>query len=525
MPIRVPADLPIRPASGPSARSLAGHKHGEMLAGKVTRIDPEGMATIKFPAFEARAPAGGLLQAGRQVFAYVQKVRGDTLLALVPGLQEGEIVAGESAGGIQSENLARFGEFELRVVPPATETGAPPPGAAVRAQVQVMTGKVVLQVLPEGSSAGPIVAATVMAERADGTIVLDVGGTILIAEAAEGFEEGERVQAAMRRVGDKMFLRILQKNPAPPADAPKETASPEKMDRLLQEILGAPQYARLVGAPVSGRLAIDGVGRELALLLQQLLSGAETGKTDWAAALASALRAVSLNPEEKGLAGQVAAALRDSGVFLESRLLHAALSGEADSSLSGDLKLALLQASQRLADAPGPAAAKSGESQTDLAAATAKVNQVLDTVKAEQLQNLRLLPTNELYVQLPFAEDARLGRVEIRISRRGERARRKIDPRNVLLTLAVTTSKLGRVKSSLSIVDGRVSCRFKAESERVVSLLEKNTDALKGALEKLGYRVTSIECAPSGDEQDLSVFGEPTDEPTGTDPKGIDLRA
>ena len=137
-----------------------------------------------------------------------------------------------------------------------------------------------------------------------------------------------------------------------------------------------------------------------------------------------------------------------------------------------------------------------------------KVARLLDTITAEQLQNLRMIPSDDIYIQVPLESETGADNVEIHISSQGRKGSRKIDARNVLLTLAVSMSNLGRVKAALSIVDGSVSCRLKAERKQVVELLTANIDILKKGLEELDYQVANIECAMSRSDNELSIIGE-----------------
>ncbi len=515
MPVRFPGELPLEPMTDSTARGLSGLRHGELLTGKVTRVDADGRAAVRFADFEVQTRANSLLQAGTRVFAHVQKNRDETLLTLLPNTREGDILTGDLVSSRSSESLARFGESELRVRLPSSEA-ALPEGASVRAQVQVSAGRPVLQALPGGASQ-TVVSGTVVSVREDGSILLDVEGTALIANGAEGLKAGDSVQAAVREADGKLLLQVLPQTPSSEQAAP---ALGGEIGELLGKFLAMPQYARLLEAFLSGELKLDGAGRDLLLLLQQLAGGTEADRAEWASTLARTLETILLNPQGEGFTGQVGDAITNSGIFLESRLAQAALSQELDPAISGDLKLALLLADQKLSQMLQAAGAKGTELPPHLAEIAAKVGQLLDAVTAGQFLNVRMLPSQQIYIQLPFSGGAELDRVEIRISPREKGGSRKIDPRNVLLTLAVTTSKLGRIKAALSIIDGQISCQFKASRESVVELLTSNADALRSGLEKLHYRVAHIGCTMSGDERDLSLFDEPAAFPQ----EGLDVR-
>ena len=514
MSLRFPAELPARPSATTAPAGIARLEHGELLLGKVTRVSPDGMAAVRFAGIEARTRGGDLLKAGQYVLAHAQKTRGETTLSLLPNVRDGEILAGTATRPTASGVLARFGRFELNVRLPSSEAPAPAAGTQIRAQVQLLGGKPVMQMLPPGLS-DSIFQGAVIAERNDGSVMVDIGGTSLIAASAGPVESGERIGAGLRLSGDKWILQILLGDGSQ-ADA--ESAG--KMGNLLARFLAEPQYARLFQAPPLGQLKLGALGRELLLLLQQLAQ--DGGKAAWASGLAEALEMMLLNPQSGDMAQQLAEALENSGIFFESRLLRAALSGKPDAaSAHGDLKLALLLASQKLAGTQHRGGVAGGQQPQHLGRLADKVGLLLDAVTAEQLQNLRMLASNETYIQLPFTPGSGLESVEILISPGERHASRKIDAKNISLTLAVVTSNLGRVKAAISITGGQLSCRLVAERESVAQLLTSSADILKQGFEKLDYRVAYIDCSVSGKERDLSVFDDASVVPR----KGLDVRA
>ncbi len=497
MSVRFTSSLPLQPSAESISRSIAELTHGELTLGKVTRVSSDGVALIRFPEFEARAQADASLQAGKNVFASVQKTRDETLLNLLPYLEEGDILSGVAA---PRSALGRFADYELKVRLPAGETNMPAEGIPIRAQVQILGGKSYLQMLPAAVS-GDSLDGRIAALRSDGGAVLDVRGTPLLARVAASLKSGENVEAAMRQIGDRVILEILPASSGMASGA----ASAQGRTDLIAKFLAEPQYARLLEALVSGELKIDSATRELAALLQQALSMSLADKAGWMPALARALEAILLSPMREDFIQQLSAALRDSGIFFESRLLRASTAPGVDEALSGDLKPALLLANQKISELLNTTRASGSGPAAYLEEIAARVGHLIDVLTAEQFQNIRLSPNGQIYVQLPFAEGAELDRVEIRISRQGKHAQ-KLDPRNVSITLVVTASKLGRIKASVSIVDGQVSCQFRASRKSVADLLDANAGMLKAGLERLNYRVAHIGCLTSNNEQDYLVL-------------------
>jgi hypothetical protein len=522
--------MPILPIIVPARPTVSGGGDatkpdaGALLIGRVARIDPDGNARINFPGLQARAQAGKQFQTGQRIFAQVQKTRNDILLSIIPDATDGEVLGGTAsrrAGANLFARLTRLGDSEMNVRPAPNEN-PPQPGAPLRAQIQARADKAILQMLPariSGGVSGNVSDATVTMTRADGTVMIEVDGTTLIANSTESVSAGEQVRVRLTLVGDKWLLQLVPKGSAAnlPVGMTGET-------QTLAEALTAPRVTDLLASLASGELKIGSDGQALfALLLQNIPTGAEQGT--WLAGLMRALELVLLSPHKAELAEQLATAMENSGVFFESRLLRAAASGAGDAAISGDLKLALLLAAQKSADASRQAAPQGAQTGAQLGEIAGKVGRLLDTVTAEQFQNLRLLPTNEIYVQLPFASESGLESVEIHISPEGRQTSKKIDPQNIALMLAVSTSNLGRVKASLSIAEGKVSCRLKAERDSVVKLLAANADALKGGLEKLNYEVIYIDCALSESGEDMTIITGLAPAARGGIDEGLDVQA
>jgi len=522
MSLRLPAELLVLPSASSRTGALPKFEHGDLLSGKVTRIDPDGTARIRLADIDVRARGGGLLRAGQRVLVQVQKTRDEALLSLLPSIREGEILEGTAVRLVGSRVLARFGRLELIVRSAGAETSTIPPGAPVHAQVQLPPGRPVLQTLP-GAAPGAIYGGTVVAERGDGSALVDIGGTSLIVEAARPVAIGELVQVRLSHVGDKWILQMLQQGD-PALDSVENAAlqpgSGERIGQLTASLLAEPRYARLVEALAAGQLRIGDISRELLpLLLLHLAQGEK--QLAWISGLVRSLESILLNPQGGNLSQQMAGAMENSGIFMESRLLRAALAGKAGGGVSGDLKLALLLAAQKLSQMPHHGGAGGNRAPADFSGIAGRVGQLLDTITAEQFHNLRMIPSNEIYIQLPFTRDSGVESVEIRISPREKRTSRKMDARNILLTLAVVTSNLGRVKAALAIADGQVSCQVRAERDSVVELLKANAGLLKEGLEKLNYRVACIDCVLTKGESDLSLF----DKAPAHTQKGLDVRA
>lgn len=516
MPVQFPAELPIEMSVSPARHGSPQLSHGELIVGRVTRVTPDGMANIKFANIEAQTRRGNLFQAGQRAFAHVQQTRDETVLSLLPGVQEGDIFSGTVGKPTQAGILARFDGFDFVVRPAFSETSPPGEGTRIRAQVQLLSGRPILQMLPQGDADQPL-NGIVIAERADGALLIDVEGTILIALSDEQLEAGKLVAANFVLSADRLILQI-SRDPAYAKAAGMETESAHNLEQILARILTEPEYVRLLNALLSEEPKINLIGHELIQLLQQFAHEGE--RPAWILTLIETLEAVLIRPHEGNVQEHLPRAIENSGVFLESRLLQAVLASEAETGKFADLKLALLAANEKLSQLQQPPRPDGGELQNYLDKIPAKIGQLLDIIKGEQLHNMRMLPSNELYIQLPFAEASGLDYIEIRISHQGKRQAKGFDPKNILLTMAIATSHLGRVKATVSINNGQIGCRFNTNLESAARLLSSNADTLKQGLERLDYRVAYIDCALSKDEHELSVIGEPLTVPE----TGLDLQ-
>ncbi len=152
MPIQFPARLIAFPISESRMSSSSELTHGELLTGKVMRVSPDGMARIRFGETDAQARGGGLFRAGQQVLAHVQKTSDKTLLSLLPGVKDGEILDGVAIRPAGQNVLARFGESELLVRVAGSKASALAAGTPIQAQLQIARGGPILQMLPSAAS-------------------------------------------------------------------------------------------------------------------------------------------------------------------------------------------------------------------------------------------------------------------------------------------------------------------------------------------------------------------------------------
>jgi flagellar hook-length control protein FliK len=133
---------------------------------------------------------------------------------------------------------------------------------------------------------------------------------------------------------------------------------------------------------------------------------------------------------------------------------------------------------------------------------------LLEMIRGEQILNLRLLPSRQIYIQLPFAQPSGLKMVEILILPEKDARSEKPNQKNAALTIAVSTEKLGKIKATISIINRVMTCQFKVNHRWVAELIEHHVEGLKRSLEKLDYQVAHIGCGVTSKEGELSVSAD-----------------
>jgi hypothetical protein len=127
-------------------------QHGDLLAGKVIRTEPDGNVLIQFPGGRASVELKIAVAPGAQVFAAVQKTQSQTKFLLLSelNLQEKYTATVLSARG--SEIIVQLGEAEVTVQ--VTGKSLPQPGSVVQVQLQMQAGKPVVRMINPPESAG-----------------------------------------------------------------------------------------------------------------------------------------------------------------------------------------------------------------------------------------------------------------------------------------------------------------------------------------------------------------------------------
>ena len=131
----------------------------------------------------------------------------------------------------------------------------------------------------------------------------------------------------------------------------------------------------------------------------------------------------------------------------------------------------------------------------------AALHQVLETIDAQHIGNLRTPPeaaTTHCYtMSIPINWSGPEDSAELRVHYRPGR-RKRVDPSNVHLAFRLSLESLGTVAIDLRVFRRLASCSVRTASDLVNQLALAEAPSLQAGLEKLGYQVTGIRCSIAG---------------------------
>lgn len=188
-----------------------------------------------------------------------------------------------------------------------------------------------------------------------------------------------------------------------------------------------------------------------------------------------------------GDAAQIKKGLMESGLFLESKLA-ALLSGKADVTLQGDLKLnlskLLLLLNQELSK---PGVYKSADTLEILKESLHKTQGALAGLTLDQLNSLPKdeSPKQHWILELPFFNEHAADSVKIEIEH-DKAADHDKPQKNWAVSITITPPNLGTIHCRLSCYDGSINSRFWSDAADTVELIDAHLDYLKQQLENKG---------------------------------------
>ena len=119
---------------------------------------------------------------------------------------------------------------------------------------------------------------------------------------------------------------------------------------------------------------------------------------------------------------------------------------------------------------------------------TAKLQEIEEGIKLlHQFSN----NNNNVYVQLPMSVNGFNTTAELYIYKK-DKGRKRIDPKNAVVLIALDTQNLGRIESVIDVKGKNVSISIRAEEEKVISFLKESYKLLYSGLLDKGYRLTDV---------------------------------
>lgn len=128
---------------------------------------------------------------------------------------------------------------------------------------------------------------------------------------------------------------------------------------------------------------------------------------------------------------------------------------------------------------------ESGQSRGETIFSTA--TRIDDTVK---LLN-HLNSNNVLYFQLPVSVANYSTTAELYIMKR-QKNKKKIDPHNIVLFIALDTNNLGRIETLLDVKGKNISINLKTEKQQINDFVKENIQHLYKALSECGYKLADV---------------------------------
>jgi hypothetical protein len=189
--------------------------------------------------------------------------------------------------------------------------------------------------------------------------------------------------------------------------------------------------------------------------------------------------------------------LNDLGLGLEGKLKALAERPEASEELQRlsqtDLKAALLRLLAALND---PARIGDADEAALLETLRGRANEALRHVEGLQIFNLPAQgdPDAHLFLQIPLLFGQEKTSADLRVFYAEKEGRRRIDPENVRLVLALDLAHLGRVEVDLRVASRVVDCRIDVDGEAQQALFSAAQGDLKAGLEGCGYTVRKVAC-------------------------------
>lgn len=121
------------------------------------------------------------------------------------------------------------------------------------------------------------------------------------------------------------------------------------------------------------------------------------------------------------------------------------------------------------------------------------VERLTNRLAARHLQNLRAFELPYLFIELPFGPDAPVRHAQIHLFGEDSPEGDRLSAKNATVVLDLSTSNLGDLWISITIMAGRCRCLLRATQPATVEAIRAASDELAGSLAEAGYPESIIE--------------------------------
>lgn len=369
-----------------------------------------------------------------------------------------------------------------------------------------------LTAAPQGLRAwqlGQLLTARVLGQT-DGTITLDIDGAVLTTRSPVQLSVGRSITLQVVSLGEQPVLQMVRPAPA-------------QTDNTLVQALRVALPKQTPLAPLLANLGwlAENTDKALATLPRNV--------TELGQHLFFALP----DREKVSTARGLLQALKNSGLFLEAKLAHAAShpANAEEAQLADDFKGGLLRLQAALnagldsdtAPAPSPRTAEQAQATSPaplrgtLQAQPAQAATLADTqIQARagselrhqiegglariQLHQLNSVPSDNttlISLDLPIRQGERTDVFQLCIDAQHHRsAQADTSPPAYSVKLAFDLPGLGPVQASISLRDHAVSVLFWAQQEPAIRLINEHLAALRQGVEQAGLTLDHAACLP-----------------------------
>lgn len=146
----------------------------------------------------------------------------------------------------------------------------------------------------------------------------------------------------------------------------------------------------------------------------------------------------------------------------------------------------------------------------------ARIESLQDTVRF-----IREINVHQAYIQIPLNINGQNTTGELYVMKR-KQGRKKIDPHNSVLLIALDTASLGHVETLIKVEKQNISLNLRAENENILGFVKENYRLLYTALLAKGYKLVDMKYKLLGNETNVvnaekEVFREALKKEKGVD--------